>query len=134
MSTTEAVTRLVKDRRRVTFSISVRDEIKQKYNGRCAYCGAVLGDRFCIDHIVPFRDGGIDEIENLNPACYRCNNRKNVLTVEQFRSEISKQVERLNSRSSQYRLAKDYDLVEETFNPVRFYFELVQEEKARSDE
>ena len=28
-----------------------RKELKQKYDGRCAYCGSVLGDKWHADHL-----------------------------------------------------------------------------------
>lgn len=100
-----------------------REAVMAKYGGRCAYCGCKLGQRWQVDHIKPKRNGGTDDFINLNPSCCRCNNRKSVLTVEQFRHEIELQVERLERSSPQYRLARDFRLVQGTGNRVMFYFE-----------
>ncbi len=101
-----------------------RDAVRAKYDNHCAYCGVELG-KFQVDHIVPKYAGGSDEIANLNPACCRCNNRKSVLTVEQFRHEIQQQVDRLRRNVAGFRLASDFGLVAETGAKVRFYFERI---------
>jgi hypothetical protein len=52
----------------------------QKEN-RCVYCGALLhlkkgggpGRRGCMDHLVSVRHGGLQETDNLVPACHSCN-------------------------------------------------------------
>lgn len=108
-----------------------REEIKKIFGGKCAYCGKELGDRFHVDHIEPIFRGwsekperaGKDEKENLIPACIRCNLRKSTLSVEQFRAEIKRQVEILNKRNFNYKLAKDFELIKETDSPVTFLFE-----------
>lgn len=97
--------------------------IKNKYGGKCAYCGVVLGDRWHKDHIVPAHRGGTDDAENLNPSCSRCNFRKGGCTLEEFRSEIAAQHIRLLRDSAAYRLAMDYGLITPTDKPVEFYFE-----------
>jgi hypothetical protein len=43
------------------------------YNGKCQYCDDCAN---VIDHIIPLALGGKDEIENLIPACWRCNAKK----------------------------------------------------------
>lgn len=84
----------------------VRQRVYQKFGGRCAYCGCGLIGRWHIDHIVPvFRNDtdeqfkrrithgkralnikrGDDSIENMNPACPRCNGWKATLSIEAFR-------------------------------------------------
>ncbi|MFE9495057.1 HNH endonuclease [Streptomyces collinus] len=42
--------------------------------GRCAYCDSQ--DAQTMDHLIPFADGGADDISNLVPACHDCNSRK----------------------------------------------------------
>jgi len=46
------------------------------YLGRCVYCFEPLNP-VTIDHIVPLIKGGTNDIENLVPACGRCNSSKN---------------------------------------------------------
>ena len=51
-----------------------RQEIKQKYNNRCVYCGST--DNLTIDHVKPKIRGGRDEARNLVCACQHCNHAK----------------------------------------------------------
>ena len=55
--------------------------------GRCAYCGefAPLEP----DHRVALSRGGSNDIENILPACRRCNQRKALLTEEEFRARLA---------------------------------------------
>lgn len=115
-----------------------RDRIKAKFGGRCAYCGKELGHSFDIDHVEPIWRGRMPEEyqnhseDNLFPACCRCNRRKSVLSLEEFRSELVKQVERVRRDSSGFRLAEDFGLVRATGAQVRFWFEEYQSEEAVS--
>ncbi len=89
-----------------------------------------------VDHVVPIYRGWEDKVlekfglergketeENLFPSCARCNRWKSTWSLEKFREEIQIQVERLNKRSNNYRMAKDFGLIEETGNKVVFFFE-----------
>jgi hypothetical protein len=40
-----------------------------------------------------------------------------------FRKEIEHQIERLNKYNNNYRMAKDFGLIQETIIPIVFYFE-----------
>lgn len=116
---------------------SVREKVWQKCNGRCAYCGVQIElKKMQVDHINPlFRNDtakqlermgikrGKDEMSNYNPACRRCNLWKSTYTVEAFRKEIEKQLERLRRDNSNYRMALDYGLITENKHDVTFYFE-----------
>jgi hypothetical protein len=42
------------------------------YNGRCWICGC-KPEVLSLDHVIPRVDGGGLEVENLRPACPRCN-------------------------------------------------------------
>ncbi len=105
-----------------------REKIKHKFNGRCAYCGVELKSKFHVDHVEPlYRNCNEKEKnnseENLYPACIRCNMWKKVYTLDQFREEISKQVDAARRYSKNFRLAEDFGLIKETGNEVQFYFE-----------
>jgi len=110
---------------RQRLSKKTREIVRNKYAGKCAYCGVLLGERFQVDHIHPVLRGGCDLIENLNPACARCNNWKLWHTVEEFRAEINMQVTRMTRDNAGLRLAFDFDQVEKTLLPVVFWFERV---------
>jgi 5-methylcytosine-specific restriction endonuclease McrA len=47
----------------------------------CAYCGAPAEHA---DHVTPLARGGLDCLENLAPACARCNLSKGSQTVDEF--------------------------------------------------
>lgn len=59
------------------------------YGGRCAYCGAE--GQLDADHRIPLARGGTNWIENIVPACRRCNNRKHTLTEDEFRERIRRE-------------------------------------------
>ena len=108
-----------------------RDIIYSMFDGRCAYCGKMLDKHWHVDHVAPIYRGwnnkpdhaGEDRPDNLFPACPRCNLRKTVLSVEDFRREIVAQVERLRRDSAAFRLAEDFGLVRAMGYPVVFWFE-----------
>lgn len=82
---------------------SQRAALRAKFDGRCAYCGCELGEKWHADHIenverelkhvpgVGIRCTGKmlrperDTLENMNPACPPCNIDKHSLTLEGWR-------------------------------------------------
>jgi hypothetical protein len=100
-----------------------RETLRAKFDGRCAYCGDFLSNVFHIDHIDPKYRGGKNDVKNLFPACPRCNIRKSVFTVEEFRHEIAEQVNRLRRNSNQFQLAECFGQVRATGYDVVFWFE-----------
>lgn len=131
---------LTKKQRQVVFA---------KSNGVCWYCGCELPEKgWHADHVEPIRrykdvkitDKGVehfntcdnphlDTVENMVPACRKCNLFKGVFSVEQFRAEISYQVERARDYSVNFRTAERFGLVEVINKPVIFWFETKQEIK-----
>jgi len=116
-----------------------RNTVFFKYQGRCAYCGCELQKGWHVDHIEAFWHTlseseavrakvrkGSHTLENMNPACARCNRWKGTMTIEKFREEIQIQPERLLRYSNQFKMAMDYGLIVETCNPVIFYFETIR--------
>lgn len=111
-----------------------RLELKQKFGGRCAYCGCELGDKFHADHVEPVYRGyatptGMlnphnERLDNYFPACPPCNLFKSVLSVEQFRKEVSQQVVRARTYSVNFRTAERFGLIQEIDKPVVFWFEI----------
>lgn len=49
-------------------------ELYDKYLGLCVYCN--FNKASSLDHIIPLKKGGINNIENLAPACISCNSSK----------------------------------------------------------
>lgn len=119
----------------MAFTKKIREQIHAKYGGKCAYCGKDIEyKQMQLDHIHcqnRFVNGetkgilDINNIDNLNPSCRRCNFRKSTFTVEQFREQIALQCQRLKRDSSQYSIAIDYGMITETSKPILFYFETV---------
>lgn len=113
-----------------------RQIVFDKYRGKCAYCGCELQKGWHVDHIEPKfrnweeqtlkgfnRERGKDVISNYNPSCPRCNKWKNTWSIEEFRREISLQLERLERDSAPFRMARDYGLIKTTDIEVKFYYE-----------
>lgn len=64
-----------------TSDLSVRDwtALCEAFDYRCAYCGE-RPKVLVIEHMVPEMRGGEDTLENIVPACRKCNNEKGQLT------------------------------------------------------
>lgn len=111
-------------------SKKVRKIIFDKYDGKCAYCGVDLKDRFSIDHITPKRrhdknhpNKGKDTMENYNPSCHSCNSSKNTFDVEGWRNHLELRYDRLIRDSATFRSLLRFDIVTKIRNRVTFYFE-----------
>lgn len=85
---TRELTRLSNLRRRARgagdlISIPEWEALLARYDYRCAYCGA--SGPLEADHRTPLSRGGRHTLENLLPACVRCNRRKHTKTEDEFR-------------------------------------------------
>jgi 5-methylcytosine-specific restriction endonuclease McrA len=117
-----------------------REEIYNKCNGHCAYCGVEITiKQMQVDHIEPHWHTltetqaqkskikkGSHEIENLNPSCSRCNKWKSTYSLESFRNVIETSLVRLERDTPNFRLARDYGLLTETPKKIKFYFEIIK--------
>lgn len=115
-----------------------RGVLREKFGGRCAYCGKTLGERWHADHFEPIRrewwkkDGGMerpqnDTLENMMPSCAPCNIDKHAMTLEDWRLKLQGACGVLQRNHPTYRHAVRFGLVEETGARVVFHFELEQE-------
>jgi hypothetical protein len=72
-------------------SKAMRQEVYERDNYRCHYCGRQLdpaGDfinRPTIDHKVPVMLGGADSVDNLVTACRSCSSKKSIKLSPRFR-------------------------------------------------
>jgi hypothetical protein len=114
-----------------------RQEVYNKCSGHCAYCGIeITFKQMQVDHIKPLYrndkvetlevwgvERGTDEMDNLNPSCSRCNKWKSTFSLEMFRTIVENSIDRMERDTPNFRLARDYGLIEVKQNPVVFYFE-----------
>lgn len=130
-----------------------REIVKQKFGGRCAYCGCDLPEKgWHADHVTPcmrklevvpkeerrnplsfelrhngeYTSPGANNIDNMWPACAPCNLFKSTFSVEMFREQIAEQVNRAAKSSVNYRTALRFGLIKETGVNVEFWFERFQ--------
>ena len=105
----------------------IREEVYQKYNGHCAYCGCELEYKdMQVDHVISVCGNGDNNIDNLLPSCRMCNFYKGIADIEYFRKRLETLHERLQ-KPFIYRLALKYGLIEEHKKKVKFYFEKEKE-------
>lgn len=57
-------------------SLSLRNQILQRDNYICRYCGQSVKDDSHIDHVIPYSLGGLTEMSNLVTSCPKCNMSK----------------------------------------------------------
>ena len=121
---------------------SLRLQVYNKYSGHCAYCGKKLEYKeMQVDHIVPQAMShfltteenrkradaenifDIDQAENLNPSCRRCNYYKSCQSLEEFRERMKDVAWRVADLCFMNKLAIDYGII--TIKPFDgvFYFE-----------
>ncbi len=116
--------------KRRKLSKAERQEVYQKCNGHCAYCGTEIEYKdMQVDHVKPLRIGGLDDMDNMLPACRSCNHYKSTFDVEGFRKYLSGLHERLIRDCVAYQMAERFEIVEHKMDDVRFYFETMEEMK-----
>ena len=108
----------------------IREQIYQKYDGHCAYCGCKLEYKdMQVDHLKSvYENDGNNDMDNLMPRCRMWNFYKSIFPWENFR----KNLETLHTRLEKtfiYRLARKYNLIEEHRDEVIFYFEKIEGNK-----
>jgi 5-methylcytosine-specific restriction endonuclease McrA len=72
----------------------VREYLLEKWQRRCAYCGAESVP-LQIEHIVAKDRGGSNRVSNLTLACQKCNRTKNNRPVEEFLANKPEVLERI---------------------------------------
>ncbi len=112
-----------------------RIEAYNKYNGHCAYCGKKIEYKdMQVDHIMPkWRYRGakgieekVDDIDNLNPACRRCNHYKRGALFEEFRNMMLTLHERIR-KIYICKVAEDFGIIKIEPWDGKFYFERIDE-------
>jgi hypothetical protein len=128
-----------------------REQVRQKFGGRCAYCGKPLGDRWHADHFEPVerklqyvRGKGLvatgefhrpqnDRLENMMPACPPCNIDKHSLPLEAWRTKLQQACAVLTRNNPTYRHALRFGLLTETEARVVFHFESPNTERSGAE-
>ncbi len=121
-----------------------REMLYVKFDGLCAFCGHVLGERWQAWNIQPAKMAvtfkgeiilGNDSYENKLPACFSCNttrrnascSKDDLIDVEKFRKALYREFDFLRQAEhtayTYYRKAIKYGLIVETGNPIVFHFE-----------
>lgn len=119
-----------------------RQKVYDKYNGHCAYCGKEIEIKdMQVDHIFPknkahwlksdvmkreerLNINDINDFENLNPSCRRCNHYKRAQTLREFRGTMTTIHQRIKSNYIN-KVGFDFGIL--TLKPFDglFYFEKV---------
>lgn len=116
--------------KRPQISKDVRNYLYEKYNGRCALCGAVLEIGWHVttkngNWLLPVHiegKGPFINIRNLLPACIPCGSAKGDLSVEQFRKKMEMALWFIE-QNIQFKQALRFGLIQLTNTSVVFYFE-----------
>ena len=69
-----------------------KQNILKRDNYSCVYCGDDYRRDLTIDHVIPQSKGGKNTWDNLVTACFRCNNKKGSLDLEEFGVDIEKPI------------------------------------------
>ena len=128
-----------------------RAKLREKFGGRCAYCGSELGDKWHADHIenverelkhipgVGIRSTSKmlrperDTLANMNPACPPWNIDKHSFTLEEWRALMQRSNEVLMRDVSTFRRAVRYELVTLNATPIVVYFEKLAAQAAAKE-
>ena len=81
------------DERKREFSKQQKREIQTNYNSCCGICNMFLDDNYLriqYDHITPFSEGGLTEVENGQPLCVNCHQRKTTCNITTLSDEEKK--------------------------------------------
>jgi hypothetical protein len=120
----------------MAFSKKIREKVYAKTNGHCAYCGCELPKRWHIDHVIPIHRGsekiffrpdymdiGTNDIDNLLPACPKCNIDKSDMSVECYREHILSHYDSLYKAQPMFRKLVNFGIIEQVKDTFEFYFE-----------
>lgn len=120
------------------YTSTILDEVFKKTLGHCVFCGVRLSlsaksgqpdkypDVFTVEHWVPKRDGGTDDITNLFPSCKKCNGLKACGSIEFLRYNLIR--ERKNYPKfniNQFSFLEERGHIISKVDKYKFYYELI---------
>lgn len=110
-----------------------RQKIREMFDGRCAYCGTEMGEKFHMDHVEPIYRTGLleercrrpqnDRQENIFPSCAPCNLYKGGFPLEYWRTLIGRLPDTLSRCQASFRHAVRFGLIHIASTEVTFHFE-----------
>lgn len=110
--------------KRRRLSAKERKQVYDKCNGHCAYCGGEIPFRgFQVDHIKPLYLGGTDTMDNMLPACRKCNYNKDTFDPEGYRNFLQGLYDRMYRNHSYFQALDRFGIIERKKDKVVFYFE-----------
>lgn len=121
--------------------------LREKFGGRCAYCGEVL-TKMHADHLKPITRVTTDPwgkplpaseckvmnpdrnvVSNMMPACAPCNLHKHSYSLEGWRDLIARSAEIVAREKSTFKAGVRFGLIVVKQKPVVFHFEKVNQEE-----
>lgn len=96
----------------MAISQRIRFEIFKRDNFTCQYCGEKSPKVILeIDHIIPKKENGVDDIYNLITSCFDCNRgkRDKLLKNKIARNDLHKDVIDLQKQTEQIKMFRDLD-------------------------
>lgn len=119
----------------------LRNQVLEKTNGKCWYCGKKLTIKaivsspvyakqdttayFSIDHIDPQFRNGSDDLHNLVPSCRSCNSSKKYKTLEDYREWLQwKDIGRFTESQIVWLQSHGIEIPEPS--KIEFYFEKLE--------
>lgn len=118
-----------------------REALRQKFGGRCAYCGCDLKDMHA-DHLEPVIRIQTDPwgrrlpaaecsmvkperntVANMMPACKGCNLHKGGYPLENWRDILQRSAEIVGKQTSTFRAGVRMGVISVSSEPVVFHFE-----------
>lgn len=118
-----------------------KETLRAKFDGRCAYCGNVMG-KMHADHKEPVGRIFTDQwsnplpaaerrlhkperniVANMMPACAPCNLHKGGYSLEQWRRYLERSAEIVRKQTSTFRAGERFGIITVSERPIVFFFE-----------
>lgn len=125
-----------------------RAALREKFDGKCAYCGNDLGRAMHADHLQPCiritRDPWgkplpaaecrmvkpeRNTVANMMPACAPCNLHKGGYDLEGWRDIIQRSASIVAKQTSTFKAGERFGVIVVNNAPVEFYFERLARER-----